>query len=208
MAMMPNPVGVVNHDPDWAASFRLEAAVVLAAELAVVAIVVLQVLRLPAAGGWLRADGLAAVLAAWTAGSAALLFGRYRAYRRSAPDWLRIEPDGVVGIFGQHLGGRPNGEVVRLPFAAISEIREAHAGLGNRAGVGYAPPRVRVLGDRPDVVPLRDRDGGSRTRPTPWREVPRLYLSGTTLLAVREEYQRWRATSRDAGRPPHDGRRG
>ena len=208
MAMMPNPVGMVNRDPDWDSSYRLEAVVVLCAELAVVAIVALHVLGLPTHGTWSRADGPAALVAGWTAGSVALLYGRYHAYRRSAPDWLRIEPDGVVGIFGRHLGGRLNGEVVRIPFAAVSEIRDARGGFGGRTGIGYAPSQVRVLGERPDVVPLRGREGVSRTRPTPWREVPRLYLSGTTLAVVREEYQRWRGSRDGDGWPPPGGRRG
>jgi hypothetical protein len=83
---------------------------------------------------------LVAITIGWSIFAFVLIWGGYRSYRRATPDWIRIDPDGLVGIYGRHFVGRRAGEILTIPFSGISECRDSWNGPKGQ----HNPPIIRA----------------------------------------------------------------
>lgn len=143
MTDLPNP------NPDWKPTLLPAFLVVSGVEVLFVVVIVVAFSNPSGAGGTSALEVLAALTAGWSVFTFAMLWGAYRSYRRTTPDWVRIESTGIVGIYGHHLVGRRAGETLTIPFSGISECRDARNGPKG----GHMPPTVRG-----DNIGLKDFD--------------------------------------------------
>lgn len=117
----------------------------------------------------------------------------YRGYRRATPDFIRIEPDRLVGMYGKHLIGPNEGTERTIPFSAIAALNDA--GWRNLGSSGYFEP-ADVIRDRPsaegfDPKSVRDLVRGPQL---PRDQARGFHLTKQNLTSVRHAVDAWRSS--------------
>lgn len=180
-----------NRNPDWKQTLLFGFGAAIGLECVIASLLVYAVANPAFGGGSSGFDVLLGLTTGWGLFALVLVLGVYRSYRKATPDWIRIEADRVVGLFGRHLVGPPDGSVLEIPFSGVSDMLDARDGLRG----SHLPPQIR--GDRIALSTFDPKSVGELVHgpATPKGEARVFYVTKVNLETARRAWATWKSTA-------------